>query len=105
MYIRFFTLECWQVAMGRKEPKATVEELKSFKDLGDNVAKYVRNTMQNAVALRLPQVESIRRSKFKVVLRRTPEFLLYDIMGSLEFFLQHPPSSSPSSTFQCRNLP
>jgi hypothetical protein len=36
--------------MGRKEPKATVEQLKSFKDLGDNVAKYVRNTMQNAAA-------------------------------------------------------
>ena len=49
VYVRFFTLDCWQVAMERKEPKVTVERLKSFRELGDNVTKHVRNKLQSTV--------------------------------------------------------
>jgi Ser/Thr protein kinase RdoA (MazF antagonist) len=50
VYVRFFTLDCWQVAMERKEPKGIAEGLKRFRDLGDNVAKHIRNKMQSSVA-------------------------------------------------------
>ena len=48
VYLRFFTLDCWQVAMGRKEPKVIAEGLKSFRDLGNNVAKHVRKILQSS---------------------------------------------------------
>ena len=41
VYARFFTLDCWSVAMGREQAKAVVEGLPRFRKLGEDVANRV----------------------------------------------------------------
>ena len=46
-YARFFTIDCWQVAMGREKAQSLVDGLPKLVELGDNVAKRVKELAQN----------------------------------------------------------
>jgi len=48
-YARFFTIDCWQVAMGREKAQSLVEGLPKLVELGDNVAKRVKELAQKRI--------------------------------------------------------